>query len=436
MRIRGIRIPLLERWRNRVSALLRHEPLDAFSVVLMRDVLRIAIVDPNDATREELRNVLLGMESIWLEAECSRYEFFLDVIQQSIPQIVIISLDSDQNKALLLIQQLSAELPELNILAVSARGDGQAILQALRSGAREFLTAPVVFEDLLKAFRRLLPKSAPGDIQMPGASPTTVDSRVIAILGSRGGVGCTTLAVNIGACMAQEPTYSPALIDLDLALGDADVALDLMADYTLADVAMNIDRLDMTFLKRSLSKHASGLSLLPHPVQIEDNSIVKEENLQRVIGLLRASYTHLILDLSKAFTPTDVAALRMADTILLVAQLELSSLRNVVRMLLTLGNEEGFEEKLKIVLNRVGSDCDISLKKAEETIGKPIYWQIPNDPKTVMESRNQGVPLLSFAPKSKVHQSIYGLTQALCGKEAQPTVKEKARSWGSLFSRR
>src|SRR5438128_4400901 len=101
----------------------------------MRDVQRIAIVDPSDITREELRNVLLGMESVWLEAECSRYEFFYDVIAQSQPDVTMISLDSDQSKALALIAQLSGDAPDLPILAISARGDGQAILQALRSGA-------------------------------------------------------------------------------------------------------------------------------------------------------------------------------------------------------------------------------------------------------------------------------------------------------------
>ena len=156
----------------------------------------------------------------------------------------------------------------------------------------------------------------------------------------RGGVGSTSLAVNLGCTLAQDPSNTVALIDLDLALGDADVALDLMPDYTLADVALNIDRLDMTFLRRSLSKHSSGLSLLPHPVQMEDVGLIHEDHLQRVIGLLRASYTHLILDLSKGFTPTDLTALRMADMILLVGQLELTSLRNAVRMLLTLGADE------------------------------------------------------------------------------------------------
>jgi pilus assembly protein CpaE len=393
----------------------------------MRDVQRIAIVDPSDATREELRNVLLGMESVWLEAECSRYEFFFDVIAQSQPDVVMVSLDSDQAKAVQLIAQLTAEVPDMPVLAISARGDGQAILQALRSGAREFLTAPVVLEELIKALQRLQRSVASnGTRAHSDGYSSRQESQVIAVLGSRGGVGCTTLAVNLGANLAQDPAHSVALVDMDLALGDADVALDLVADYTLADVVLSVDRMDMQFLKRSLSKHSSGLSLLPHPVQMDDAELIREDHLQRVIGLLRASYSHLILDLSKSFSANDKTALRMADVILLVAQLELSSLRNVVRMLLTVGNDEQIGPKIQVVVNRVGNEGDISLKKAEETIGKPIYWQIPNDERQVRESRNQGVPLLQLAPKSKVQQAFVGLAQALTGKEVTGQ-KEKSR---------
>src|SRR5437867_9314784 len=102
----------------------------------MKDVCRVAIVDPSDATREPLRNLLLGVEAVWLEAECSRYEFFIDVARQSCPDAAVIALDSDQQKAFQLIQQLTLEFPNMPILAVSSRGDGQSILQALRAGAK------------------------------------------------------------------------------------------------------------------------------------------------------------------------------------------------------------------------------------------------------------------------------------------------------------
>jgi pilus assembly protein CpaE len=390
----------------------------------MRDVQRIAIVDPSDITREELRNVLMGMEAVWLEAECARYEFFMDVFSESQPDVVMISLDSDQTKALALIKQLHTEVSDLPILAISARGDGQAILQALRSGAREFITAPVVLEELHNALQRLQRGTALGG-RDEGDQGERKDALVIAVLGSRGGVGSTTVAVNLGATIAQDPKNSVALCELDLALGDADVALDLVADYTLADVVLSVDRLDMQFLKRSLSKHSSGLSLLPHPVQLDDADLIREDQLQRVIGLLRASYSHLILDLSKSYLPTDKAALRLADVVLLVGQLELSSLRNVVRLLLSFQQDDTLSGKTQIVLNRVGSDGDISIKKAEETIGKTIYAQLPEEIRTVREARNQGIPLIQFAPKSKIQAAFSQLTEKVIGKPVAAQPKKK-----------
>ncbi|MSQ95615.1 MAG: response regulator [Gemmataceae bacterium] len=389
---------------------------------------RIAIVDPSDATREPLRNLLLGVESVWLEAECSRYEFFIDVARQSCPDCVVIALDADHHKALKLIGQLTLESPNMPILAVSSRGDGQSILGALRSGAKEFLTAPVVLEELMLALQRLRTNRATsnGDINTNVNGNSRGESLVVSIVGSKGGVGCTSVAINLGCAMAQDARYNVALVDLDLALGDADVVLDLIPDYTLADVAMNVDRLDMQFLRRSLCKHESGLSLLPHPVQMEDISLIHDEHLGRVIGLLRASYSHLIFDLSKRFVPTDLTAMRMSDVILVVAQLELTSLRNVVRMLHTMDKEEGLGEKVKVVMNRVGSDeSDITLEKAQETIGKPIYWQLPNEYKAMLGARNAGQPLMTHAPKSRVHLSLVGLANALCGKSAEPAKKER-----------
>jgi pilus assembly protein CpaE len=394
-------------------------------------MLRIAIVDPTDSTREPLRNLLLGMESLWMEAEGSRYEFFPDIVEQSKPDVGIIALDADQSKALQLISRLKAEHPNLPTLAISAKGDGQSILQALRAGAKEFLTQPVVLEELLLALQRISPVS-----HANGASKSS--SLVVAVLGSRGGIGCTTLAVNLGCSLAQDKNHSVALIDLDLAMGDADVALDLIPDHTLADVAQNIERLDMQFLRRALCKHATGLALLPHPLRMEELGLVHEDHVQRLIGLLRASYTHLILDLSKSFAGTDLTALRLADVILLVTQLELSSIRNAVRLIHNMAEDEAMTSKLKIVLNRFGSDFwegDIDIKKAEETIGKPFYWKVPNDFKAVMSSRAAGVPLLQRSPKSKVQLSIGKLADALCGKAKKPVAPGPAEGTGSWWKR-
>ncbi len=408
---------------------------------------RIAIVDPTDSSRESLRTLLLGVDFVWLEAECTRYEYFFDVIQGSMPDLAVVSLDADKGKALQMIGELSVEHPKLPILTISQ--DHQALLQSLQKGAKYFLTHPVGFDDMLAALRRAVGESGgTGGEQQSGGMPhrhQQAAGQIIAVLGSRGGVGTTSIAVNLAATLAaalppDDPNAGVALVDLDLALGDADIAIEVngMENISIADLARNIERLDMSFLRRALVRHdASRVSILRHPLEIQDVGVLHEGHIERIINLLKISYSHLVLDLSKCVLPTDLMALRLADTILLTAQLELSSLRNVVRLLHLLGQEGGLTEKVRILVNKVGSEAveeGISLKKAEEVIGKPIFWQIPNDAKAVIAARVAGEPLVRHNPKSRAQQALFGLAQALAGRTAPPEPKSKA-GW-SLFGKK
>src|SRR6059058_436731 len=161
---------------------------------------RVAIVDPTESTRESLRTLILGVDFVWLEAECARYEYFFDVIQQSMPDLAIVALDANKDRALQMIGQLSVEHPKLPILTISH--DHQALLQSLQKGAKYFLTHPVGLEDMLAALRRALGESgSSAEIQTGGNTSIrqTGASSMIAVLGSRGGVGTTTLAVNLAA---------------------------------------------------------------------------------------------------------------------------------------------------------------------------------------------------------------------------------------------
>ncbi len=397
----------------------------------MSNVLRLALVDPDESQRESIKSMLLGMNMIWLEAECSRYEFFADVIAQTNPDIGLVCIDDDPEKALDLVRQLGESSAACAVLVVSSSSDGNLILQALRAGAKEFLTQPVHIDDLLGALGRI------SERRMGHGENRPRGSQVIAVAGATGGVGTTSVAVNLGCALAADAKNSVALVDLDLCLGDADVFLDTISDYTLVDVAQNVSRLDFTLLKRSLTKHSTGLYLLPRPVQIEDMRLIGAEDLQRVIGLLKATFTHLVLDLSKSFSAIDMIALEMANHILLVTQLDLPCLRNVVRLMMLLGEMDNMVKKVKIVVNRAGLEQgQITLKKAEETIGKEIFWQLPNDYRTMVEVRNNGVPLVKQAPKAAITQSILDLAEALNSDEkAQPAATSGKKSvLGRLFN--
>lgn len=398
----------------------------------MKNVIRIAIVDPNDPTRSTLKHLLLGIDSVWLEAECSNYEYFADVALQTQPDIALISLDSDPDKGLELVGRVSHEVPTCNVLVVSTSQEGSLILKAMRNGAKEFLSFPLNLEDFLAALDRI--QLSVGS--RSGDSPSKA-SQVITVSGVSGGIGCTSLAINVACVLAQNERNNVAIIDLDLSLGDADVWLDIIPDYTIQDVAENIGRLDYALLKRSLTKHDCGAFLLPRPVHMDLSPSFSPEELRRVIALLRATFTHLVIDISKSYTPLDIAAMEASDSILLCTQLDLPCLRNVVRLLQFYDQHDALADKVKVVVNRLGlQDTQISLNKALETIGRDVFWQIPNDYATMVESRNNGVPLLTYAPKAKLTREIERLAHALdSGAEAGENVVEDSKAnRKSIFS--
>jgi pilus assembly protein CpaE len=392
----------------------------------MSNALRIALVDPNDSTRETLKRMLLGIETVWLEAECSRYEFFPDVVTQSLPDVGFVSLDGDEEKSLALLERMRRDAPDCALLAVSGSSDGQLILRAMRCGAREFLTLPANLEDLMTALDRIR------ELKFGSSSGKKRGTKIIAVAGASGGVGCTSLAVNLGCVLASEPEFSVALVDMDLAIGDADVFLDTIPDYSIVDVTENLSRLDFQLLKKSLTKHSSGLYLMPRPLQLQDVDCITPESLKRMFGLLKATFSHIVVDISKGFTDIDMAALQIADEIVMVVQLDLPCLRNLVRLQMSFEDIEGLTDKLKIVVNRVGVESgQIKLKKAQETIGREIFSKIPNDYRTMVEVRNNGVPLFEQAPKAPITAAMQDLAHRLTSDPSQTSEEDAHASSGS-----
>jgi pilus assembly protein CpaE len=398
----------------------------------MKSVTRLALVDPNDGSRSALKSLLLEIDTVWLEAECSRFEFFADVVTQSQPDIALVAIDANPGKGVELIARVHQECPKCHILVVSSSQEGSLILQAIRAGAREFLSQPLKLEDFLAALDRIRYQRQAHS----GETPQNRSCQVITIAGVSGGIGCTSLAINLGCCLAQTPGRSVAVIDLDLALGDADVWLDIIPDYTIQDVAENITRLDYSLLKRSLTKHDCGAFLLPRPVELDARSPITPDELRRVVALLKATFTHLVIDLSKSYTPLDIAAMELSGSILLVTQLDLPSLRNAVRLMQFFQRMDGLADKVKVVVNRLGlEENQISVTKALETIGREVFATIPNDYGTMVEARNNGVPLLTQAPRAKLTKAVMHLAQQLDGHGAEvevPADDKKARR--SLFS--
>jgi pilus assembly protein CpaE len=370
-------------------------------------MIRVILIDPVEASRQALQRLLGAISSVWLAEVCTSYSAGAQLVAESPPDVTVVVLDSDPEQAVTSIQSIMRKNPGAIVLPASQAPDSALILRVMRAGAREFLTLPADVEELLASFEHLLPSNPdPGTTARRG-------SQVIAITGASGGVGCTTLAVNLATTLARKSEQTVVIADFDLLTGAVDTCLDMIPDQTLLQVSQNADRLDLTLLKRTLGRHLSGLYVLPHPVSMEDVPKIDPEALRRVVSLLKAAFDIVVIDTSKALQASDLVAFEMADSILLVVELSLSNLRNSARLLQLFRQFEGMVDRVKVVVNRVGAaNTEISLKKAEETLNTQASWQIPNAYKLVTCARSKGVTIEDEGPGSRVQKSILDIAHA------------------------
>ncbi|MEO6809181.1 MAG: AAA family ATPase [Isosphaeraceae bacterium] len=388
----------------------------------MKGMIRVILVDPNEESRQTLERMLGGMDSVWLVGACPSYAAAAKAVDEMAPDLTLVVLDTDAEQAVGLIQELLRARPDSAVLPASRPCRPDLILRLMRAGAREFLMMPTGPDELLATIDRLVPADA------EGTESVRRGARVIAVTGAAGGVGSTTIAVNLATILAKQPEQSVVLVDFDLVLGSVDACLDIIPDRTLLDVAQSVDRLDLTLLKRSMTRHSSGLYVLPRPVALEDAAKVDPEALKRVIGLLKAAFSVVIIDTSKGLQASDLVAFEMADTILMVVQLDLTCLRNTTRLLNLFRQFDGLIDRVKVVVNRAGSrEYEISLKKAEETLNLKALWQIADAPRDFASARSRGVSLEVQAPGGKAHRALLKIAQSFSTSNQPETPRSKWR---------
>jgi pilus assembly protein CpaE len=253
------------------------------------------------------------------------------------------------------------------------------------------------------------------ELSPPRVEPAAAHpARVVAVMGTKGGVGATVVACQLAASLRAGGART-AVVDLNLPLGDVALYFDVQPAYTLANIARESDRLDATYLRTLLSGRPNGVQILASPVHAEEAELVRGAHVERALNLLRGDFDWVVLDLSRTWSEPTVRALDLADLVLLVTLMDVPTLhhtRKHIDLLERLGHSGA---RIRLIANRHSSVDAVTDKDVAEFLERKPDFQIPNDFPTTLAAVNRGVSVADVAPRSALARAYNELSQALHG---------------------
>jgi pilus assembly protein CpaE len=338
-------------------------------------------------------------------------------VQSATPDVILVDIPADNAAmAMRAVELLHQELSESAVFAIGNMQQPQLIVSAMRAGAREFIERPTTTNDLLEAFVRLT--SAQRKIRREGSR-----GKVFTVVNAKGGVGATTVAVNLALAL-QSAHSNVALIDLAL-LGHAALHLNLKPAFTVSDAIRNLHRLDSSLLESFMARSSNGLQLL---AGVNMPGVVEPSTAEfaRLFDMLVNHYRYVVVDASSRLDGATRLMCNLSETVLLVGHTDVASLWSAARVLQFLA-ETGARERVGLVLNRFRKMPGFSETDAEAATGAKLLWKIPNQYFAVSAAIDRGTPLME-QNHTEIARSFRGLAHTLTQNDEQ--VKRAA--W-SLF---
>lgn len=369
----------------------------------MPEKLSVVLVDADKSVRKTLRDLLDRQGNVEVAGMAKRPDEALQVIKTSKPHVLILELPKDSGKTLKWVEQTKLQFPGTSIFVSSADKSPDLVISAMRAGVQEFLSRPINSDELKKAVDKVLKTRE----QMKARAPAR--GRVISVFSKKGGLGVTTLAVNLGLALSRVAENKAALIDLDLQLGDVTSFLNLSAEYNILDVLDEDGGVDAVKLQSCMTRHESGVFVLSEPKNPADSDNVSSSQINQILRHLRSTFSYVVVDTPHTFDSKSLETFELSDHIIVVVAPSVSSIRAAKR---TLGvfKQLGFlRDKVKVVANRVGKKDSVKVDDIEKTLNYPVSWVIPNNYPVAIDAINSGIPLVNHKGDSNVAKSILEL---------------------------
>lgn len=365
-------------------------------------------------------NLQNDLETLILEAGGL---YILEPDSKERPDLLIFELTSDFDEELKRLLNVLKSNMVGEVIVTSKEKDSDLLLKVMKAGIKEFLLLPL---DKAEVNDALL--SCKGRIGTSTNIPQGVKGKIINVIGAKGGVGTTTVAVNLATILvANDKKSSVALVDMNTLFGEVTLFLNIKPAYHLGEIVKNVKRLDTTFLMNVLSKHSSGVYVLPSPSNLNGQRPVTAEIMKNLLTLMKNTFDYVIIDGGQSLDGHSLSIIDMSEKVLLITLLNLPCLSNTLKLTKSLiGTGIAERDKIKIIANRHLKKTDISVKEAEESIQNDIFWLIPNDYKTTMSAINNGRVLNDIFPKAEITKNMSELADSLSG-EGESNKKKKAK---------
>lgn len=315
---------------------------------------------------------------------------------------------------------LKRQHPATGVLIVADRLEPALLLEAMRAGVNEFVASPVTESDLSAAIARLV-------AQRPASS---VVGTTYAFLGAKGGVGTTTVAVNVATALSKFLPGGALFIDLHVTNGDAAVFLGVEPRFSIVDALENTHRLDEAFFRNLIVKTKSGVDLLAS----SDRVMVTPPDVRRIRALIDFAsqhYRYIVLDVPRSDASV-LDALEAASRIVVVANQELATVRSASRMAAALRQRYG-KDKLTVVVSRADRLAEIAHEDVERAVGTSVKHSFPSDYRRALHALNKGRPI-TLENHNELSSSFLHFARSLAGIE-KPKVERQAGRF-NLFGRK
>lgn len=341
--------------------------------------------------------------------------------RQSRPDAAIVSLGEAMDAALEFGQQITNEFPDMTLIALARASDATAILSAMRVGYKEFVTLPDDAQRLRDA------------VHAAAFSTSGSDEKglVIATVGSKGGVGVTTISTHLAAELAA--IHRVAVLDLDFSMGDAASILDVTVKDSMVDVLGRSDRLDERSLTASVATHRSKIHVLAQPNTVDSLTEADPDDVFNVINVAAAAYQYVILDIGSQVTPATGLALQVADVILLITTPDVIAVRDAFRRLKLLQAMGIENDRVRLLVNRHRAKTFVSLADIQTNLGLMVSATIAEDTKTVEQATNEGKLIREVNRKSETARNIASLVALLTEEDEDAELLDDPPSKGGLF---